>query len=263
MGMKVYVNIPNNDFTGQKTIIGQYRQDGETAVFYKSPLEMYEPLSADLIKDTTYSPSENPTGEYELLMNRKIAGDVTSEQGPQTLTIFEASGLQSSPYNGYKYMGISADFKSLLGGFSPTTGDYGLRVVVKYLQENEVTDDTQIKEKIFTLSAVKDMFGDVYNFKTYFPQEALYNVEDLIIDSVKVEFYQDGNFLNTEGNLITYDTTGIIGKVPNNIFMKNLSIVFGNDPISDNDRVKIYPLNGTTYDSAQKESLNLKAIKLQ
>ena len=263
MGMKVYVNIPNNDFTGQKTIIGQYRQDGETAVFYKSPLEMYEPLSADLIKDTTYSPSENPTGEYELLMNRKIAGDVTSEPGPQTLTIFEASGLQSSPYNGYKYMGISADFKSLLGGFSPTTGDYGLRVVVKYIQENEVTDDTKIKEKIFTLSAVKDMFGDVYNFKTYFPQEALYNVEDLIIDSVKVEFYQDGNFLNTEGNLITYDTTGIIGKIPNNIFMKNLSIVFGNDPISDNDRVKIYPLNGTTYDSAQKESLNLKAIKLQ
>lgn len=263
MGMKVYVNIPNNDFTGQKTIIGQYRQDGETAVFYKSPLEMYEPLSADLIKDTTYSSSENPTGEYELLMNRKIAGDVTSEEGPQTLTIFEASGLQSSPYNGYKYMGISADFKALLGGFSPTTGDYGLRVVVKYIQENEVTDDTKIREKIFTLSAVKDMFGDVYNFKTYFPQEALYNVEDLIIDSVKVEFYQDGNFLNTEGDHITYDITGIIGKVPNNIFMKNLSIVFGNDPISDNDRVKIYPLNGTTYDSAQKESLNLKAIKLQ
>lgn len=32
MGNKVYVTIPNNDFTGRKLIIGQYKQDGEEGV---------------------------------------------------------------------------------------------------------------------------------------------------------------------------------------------------------------------------------------
>ena len=264
MGMKVYVNIPNNDFTGQKTIIGQYRQDGEKAVFYKSPLEMYEPSGVDLVKDTVYTSNTNGADEFGLLADRTEAGNANSDPGAQTITIFKAAGLQDSPYNGYKYMGMSADFKTLIGGYHPTGGDYGLRVIVKYIQELEVTEDTTIQEKIFTLSAVKDMFGAIYNFKTYFPQEALYNVENLTIDSVEVQFYQDGYFVDDNQAPFTYDTGGmVIDEFPNNILVKNLSIVFGNDPINENDQVKIYTLNGTTYDSAQKESLNQKTIKLQ
>ena len=65
MGAKVYVNIPNNNFDNQKIIVGQQVGENEQSIFFRSPLERYQPVT-----DNVLTLSENPIqNEYELVAN--------------------------------------------------------------------------------------------------------------------------------------------------------------------------------------------------
>jgi hypothetical protein len=49
MGAKVYVNIPNNNFDNQKTIIGQHISENEQSIFFRSPLAGYQPMTDNIL----------------------------------------------------------------------------------------------------------------------------------------------------------------------------------------------------------------------
>lgn len=185
---------------------------------------------------------------------------------PQSITLFKATGLENNTtYQARKYLGISADFKTLLNTFNPIGGDYGIKVLIEYVNKLQVGEvDSDLKLKVFNLSTA-DMVGSIYNFTTYYHQEALFNIENLQIHSIAVIFYQDGGFKDNENQTIphTYTMGGNEVLYDDNILVKNIDIRLGNDISNNRDTLKIYTLNGTSYDSAQKDALNSKNIYLQ
>ena len=141
MGTKVYVNIPNDDFKEQKHIIGPYVADGESAVFYKNPLNDFLPLTGNLLDDKEFGEKKNGYDTtYGLVANYNKQGKTVSvemdgeiQEVPakdEVVEIYRAPDLNGSVYQGYKYLGISAEFKTLLNTFSPIAGDYGIVVTV-------------------------------------------------------------------------------------------------------------------------------------
>ena len=70
IGMQVHVNIPNNDYTGQKTIIGQYKREGEQGVWYRSPWENFSSDVNNIVLDALYKDDgQNVTDTGELVAN--------------------------------------------------------------------------------------------------------------------------------------------------------------------------------------------------
>ncbi len=290
IGMKVYVNIPNNDFGNQKTIIGQYKEDNEQAVFFRSPLDGFLPLTNNILEDSKIGNINiDPNSETGLLANyNKEKNEAVS----QLLVLYQSDSLTNtetyiedgkeyerevSPYSGYKYLGISADFKVLLKQFDTIGGNYGIRIVLEGIQKLDVTENSETIRRVYYLDT-KNMIGSVYNFPVYFKQEALFNVEEFDrLSRIIVGVYQDNTFKDINNNSIPYNKGGLasdgsgvqlIGSDVNellndNIFIKNISIKFGDDDISKRDVAKLITLTGKTYDSAQTDILNKKTINLE
>jgi len=265
MGTQVDVSIPNNDFTGQKTIIGQHMREGDQVSSYVSPFQRYDPLQTGLVDDETYRVyPETVPEEWGLYANGVGTGNEPGEAGESKITIFQAKGLQNSQYdNNYQYLGISGEFKTLLSAYNVRKGEYGLRIGISYVQNLATTEEATIENRVYLLST-SDMIGNLYNFTAYFKQEKLIPLEEnKRISAISVEFYQKGDFKDFENNSITYNTDNVIGAIPKNILLRNLQITFGNDPLKNKDRIKISTTNGTTYDSANTAAANEKNIKLQ
>jgi hypothetical protein len=166
----------------------------------------------------------------------------------------------------YKYIGLSADFKTLLNAFHTTKGDYGIQIFIQYSRNQEGNEANRLYNVItYRLSAL-DMIGAVYNFNTFYNQEALFQIDNdiesgVLIHRIGVMFYQDNNFENHDGKINTlYEQNHL-----KNIFMKSLSVQFGDDlPDEVTDEATIYTTNGQFYDSAQlNEKLNEKRIYLK
>ena len=272
MGTKVYVNIPNDDFKEQKHIIGPYVSDGESAVFYKNPLTDFQPLTGNILQDSEVGKKKN---NYDttcgLVANYNKQGKtviIDNEEVPskeEVVEIYRAPDLNGSSYQGYKYIGISADFKTLLNTFSPIAGDYGIVVTIWHAVKYDVQEDSAIEKRDYFLS-VKDMIGNVYNFNTYFKQAVLYDISAFgDIQSIIIGFYQRGNFLMSNNKEVPthYTLNGEKHLLSDNILIRNVSVTFGDDLMEDNDRATISTRNGSTYDPAQKDVLNYKNIKLQ
>ena len=114
------------------------------------------------------------------------------------------------------------------------------------------------------------MIGNVYNFNTFYKQEALFKLDNepehgMLINQVAVLFYQDGEFRSNDNTLISPLSPMDNKPLPDNIFVKDIGIWFGDEiEQDDDDEVEIYTLNGQMYDSAQtNDKLNQKRIHLK
>lgn len=281
IGMQVHVNIPNNDYTGQKTIIGQYKREGEQGVWYRSPWENFSPDVNNIILDTLYKDAglENTT-EGKLVANWDLtvtnSNEVPTEEGPKAQRIVlyrsdslnDANKIKQRSYQDYKFIGIKADFKTLFSELNVGSGDYGIRVTLQYDKKDETIEDIKYTYQTLTLGT-GDMVGSIYNFNTYYTQEALYELqkdEGASLNAISVELYQNGDFISKNGDIVAYSyQIGEEEKRINNpnILMRGLDIRFGNGPIDKDNTIQIYTTNGLTYDSAQKDSLNSKNIYLR
>ena len=280
IGMQVHVNIPNNDYTGQKTIIGQYKREGEQGVWYRSPWENFSPDVNNIVLDALYKDDgQNVTDTGELVANWDLtvtnSNEIAIEEGPKSQSIIlyrsnslnDANKIKQRSYQDYKFIGIKADFKTLFSGLDINSGDYGIRVVLQYSKKDETVEDVKYTHQTVTLGT-SDMVGSIYNFNTYYTQEALYELnkdEGASLSAIDIELYQNGDFINKDGdNAIYYYTINNKNYINNpNILMRGLDIRFGNDPIDKDNTIQIYTTNGLTYDSAQKDSLNKKNIYLR
>ena len=264
MGTKVYVNIPNDDFKEQKHIIGPYVADGESAVFYKNPLTDFQPLTGNILQDGEVGQKKsNYDTIYGLVANYNKQEKIDKKE--EVVEIYRAPDLNGSGYQGYKYIGISADFKTLLNTFSPIAGDYGIVVTIWHAVKYDVQEDAAIEKRDYFLS-VKDMIGNVYNFNTYFKQAVLYDISAFgEVQSIIVGFYQRGNFFMSNNKEVPthYTLNGESYLLSDNILVRNVSVTFGDDLMEDNDRATIFTRNGSTYDPVQKDILNTKTIELR
>lgn len=162
-----------------------------------------------------------------------------------------------------------------LNRLETVSGDYGLYIKVKYTDE---IDTTASQEKTFNFSQ-NDMYGDVYNFTTYFSQEAVFDISDVgNITSIEAFLYQGSNFKKikstADGNddyelipskIVEKDQTGEIiytEEMQPNIFVDNIKISLGYDLNNfDNDAVIAYTLDSAQYSSSDSAKAREREIQ--
>lgn len=161
-----------------------------------------------------------------------------------------------------------------LNRLETVSGDYGLYIKIKYTDE---VDTNTSNEKTFNFSQ-NDMYGDVYNFTTYFAQEAVFNISDIgIINSIEVYLYQGSNFKRIKS---TADDKDNLELIPNkikytdiddklyttemepNIFVDNIQVSLGYDLNNfENDTVIVYTLNSAQYSSSDNSASRKREIR--
>ena len=227
-GASVYVVIPEGDFSKRKIITGKHIEDGGEYYTYISPFRNYLDITGNFIK--------NENSKFGLIANGKDT----------TLSIFtwEKDSKNSEPiFPKYTRMGIKGNFKTLLHSLNPVTGHYGLGVRITGATAKDVTSNKKTVEENYYFLDSDEFYGNIYNFETYYPQEMVIDISNLLeIQKIELLLYQKNDF---------YDITKakIVAASYNNIFVESPYLSFG---FSADDFVKdslfLYTLDGETYD---------------
>ena len=250
-GDNVYVTIPNGDFNNQKQIIGKYVNPGDS-LNYVSPLESYVDITGDLC---------NFTSGAGLLANRP---DIVKEDAPVEIhskkTIWKAN-IQNG--KAFERLCIKADFKTWLKNLNTNSGNYGLCLYVKYV--NEGSDVEQTTQFIFDSDS---MCGNPYNFNTYFTQEKIFDISHIKgqITQMELVFYQDFNFTDTSGIDIPYyiKKGDEIEYLIENIYVNNIYIGLGYDINRfKEDAILLFCNNKSTYNYSSQTQENRKKLEIR
>lgn len=197
-GNSVLVTIPNGDFTMQKTIIGRIASVDTTPFKYMSPLDSMIKIENTMLKDIMIP-------ETGLLANQMMVNGANSTSGTM-IKCFEVpeSIVNSAQFKGFTRLGIQADFKTILNGLDIKEGSYGLKI---YIHADKITSPGEVdKEGLWELTfSSSEMVGNPYKFATYFQQEKVFDISDIAnIKKIEVYLYQNSNFKDISGNLISH-----------------------------------------------------------
>lgn len=255
-GNQVQVVIPNGDYTMQKTIIGRISTTNTTPFNYVSPLDTMIKITNNVF-DNARTVYGNNTG---LLAN-----------GTKVITepIYSLEGYNK--LDGYTRLGLSANFRSWLSESDVASGSYGIKVL---LYTNKVKQAGEQPENIvYELNFdSSDMIGNPYQFEDYFYQEKCFDISSISsISKLEVYFYQNSNFIDGAGNLISYqmesciidgEQSQLIDK-PNNLFVNDVKIFLGYEVGAFTDEtLMLYTPNSLTYRYNKEEvkEINLRWI---
>ena len=117
IGQSVYVLIPNGDYSNQKIITGKYLSDNNDIYVYKSPWESFINITDNLFNDATDILASD---KYSLIAN----GDT------KEVLLWSNENLN---LKGYTTIGVKAKFKTLLDSFNTTSGHYGIRIKIRFI----------------------------------------------------------------------------------------------------------------------------------
>lgn len=109
------------------------------------------------------------------------------------------------------------------------------------------------------------MYGNPYNFEGYYSQEIVIDTSAVAkIHNIKIYLYQKGNFKDSNNDLISYANDFNMLVPPNNIFVKDIYMGLGisADEI-ENEYVRLYSLDGSTYVIDDKGQIDSKTIRLK
>lgn len=171
---KVYVLIPNGDWSSKKIILNAYQsEDDEKPMRYISPRERLAII-------TTYN--SHKSEEIRLIANKKS----------KTQEIFSENIDSASDINKADTIYIRGLFKTFLEG---SHGTYGLSV--------DVTFDNGIVQ-VYPLSSKKDMYGDPYNYQIFSLQEMAYKLpkEKGIIKKIECSVFALDDFNEAQNDNI-------------------------------------------------------------
>lgn len=226
-GSWVYVQIPNGDFNNQKIITGRYINNNTEYYTYTPDLDSYVDITKNLVDGDKTSVGLVANGSKTQVV---IWEDVNFSHGMK-----------------YDKLGLKGEFRTWLSSAKTVNGNYGLRLDV--ISEDMNTSQVDPSYKLYTLKLDSDNFyGDVYNFETYYQQEVVFDISHIRkIVSLRLVFYQDGNFINEKGR----EVAGFLEdgtELDANIFVQNPFVSLGYDLKSfDTDKVLLYTLDSQTY----------------
>lgn len=234
----VYVTIPNGNYENQKIIIGKKTSNTDKPFVFTTPFDTMVDLTGNIISSINWS----------ALANEK---DIRVKEG--NTASFPNLSLAS-----YTRLGISANFQTWIG--EAVTGNYGLKFILHTRTQNTVgiakkeTDKDYYKYSDYDIYLqVSDMYGNPYNFESYYNQQKVIDITDCgEIIGIDIELFQDGNFVDAFGNAVpSIDSMDM--RLFDNIFVKDIYICAGND-ISEfnNDYVKLYTTEKTTYTKEER-----------
>lgn len=217
-GNSVLVNIPNGDYSMQKTIMCRISADDTTPFNYTSPMDTMLKITNNIFDNAKVIHGEN----FGLLAN-------DSNKSTATKPIYSLT--ESAGFAGFTRLGVTANFKSLLNGLDVTSGTYGL----KLLLYTETSTSPGVKDNaVYELSFnSSDMIGNPYQFESYFYQEKVFDISSINnIKQIDVYFYQNGKFYDGNNNYIEWQyIDSLLGptRLQNNLFVDDVKIYLGYD----------------------------------
>lgn len=232
----VYVQIPNGDWDQQKFIIGKKKSKDTTVATYNNPFQQFIDITGNVIVPIVDNSliANHPNELSKVIWNYDIkTGDI--------------------PLAGFTRLGLQAQFQSWLDGYELIAGNYGLRLKLN-------RNDSGEWDYVIVLDT-NDMNGDPYNFESYFQQEIVVDISGLsTINSMMLEFFQDNDFVNKEGEKVPYKDEISGDDLFPNLFVKDVYLSFGYDVSEYNDgKLSIYSADGIGYGA--ENTKNIKEIK--
>lgn len=222
VGDQVLVNVPQNDYSKAKTIMGyasNMNEDNNVA-YYAQPIDRFINLTGNLV---------GGAGQYSLRASTSEASYVEMKN--------EVSRTQ-----GFTRLGISGKFRAALSNFQPSAGTYGVKVIVNY-------DDSQTVEYTFSNNT---FFGNKYN-DILTPQSAVFELPNYnTINSVVAYFFQNGEFEFNDDTI--YNSQ--VGS-PSNLFVEDLQIELGIPTGAAGEYLHLYTDLGLSYQNTVNRNIYL------
>lgn len=265
VGNYVYVLVPNGDLTQQKTILGKYVSSNSEYYTYTKPSDTFVNITGNISEQGRFFIYESEDGSknevdktplsYGIVANGIDLVD-NSEPGPTVKNIWEIKDVEIGSYD---RLCITAGFKTLLSNYNLCSGNYGLRIILQC--ENKTTTQTNDLKKYYSFEFdSNDMYGDPYNFETFYTQECVIDIGEITkkenIVSILVSLYEKGNFVNDKNQRIP----AIINR---NILLDDndspLNIAFGYDLSQfTDDKVFLYSFDSHYYATYLTDDLKEK-----
>ena len=289
-GDVVYVTIPQGDYENQKMIVGKKTSETEKPFNFVTPFDSFFSMTGNLAATASSA--------------GLVANDIMDKTKPikecMTYTTLFDQKVDDKDIIKYTRLGIKAEFKSWIK--NAVRGNYGLEILLTTEKQGTVGKDVAEGTYTYILDS-SSMYGNPYNFETFYNQEMVLDISDKDIGKVtniKVNFYQAANFYDQFNEPIPSSLNGFkteidtnryvyypvgsetgeeIGnsgyyisvgdKLNSNLFVENLEIHFGYDiSVFTNDYVEIYTADRDSYRRSTKvgetnEGVNKKETNMR
>lgn len=261
-GDKVYVQIPKGDYNSTKFIVGKKADKNED-----KPYNFVNPFNTFI----------DLTGNFFIAKdNNKEIWSILANGNEEEIEITPNGGIAfTDEQQGFTRLGLRAVFRAWLETLGVVSGNYGLKLNIYGIKDDTADNIKKIENSIKNNGEIpliasidldtNDMYGNPYNFEGYYSQEIVIDTSAVAkIYNIKIFLYQKGNFKDSNNNLISYVNDFNMSIPPNNIFVKDIYMGLGisADEI-ENEYVRLYSLDGSTYVIDDKGQIDSKTIKLK
>lgn len=261
-GDKVYVQIPKGDYNSTKFIVGKKTDKNED-----KPYNFVNPFNTFI----------DLTGNFFIAKdNNKEVWSILANGNEEEIEITPNSGITfTDEQQGFTRLGLRADFRAWLETLGVISGNYGLKLNIYGIKDDTADNIKKIENSIKNNGEIpliasidldtNDMYGNPYNFEGYYSQEIVIDTSAVAkIYNIKIFLYQKDNFKDSNNNLISYVNDFNMSIPPNNIFVKDIYMGLGisADEI-ENEYVRLYSLDGSTYVIDNKGQIDSKTIRLK
>lgn len=259
---KVYVQIPKGDYNSTKFIVGKKTDKNEDKPYnFVNPFNTFIDLTGNF-----FVAKDNNKEVWSILANGSEKEIEITPKGGITFT---------DEQQGFTRLGLRADFRAWLETLGVVSGNYGLKLNIYGIKDDTADNIKKIEASIKNNGEVpliasidldtNDMYGNPYNFEGYYSQEIVIDTSAVAkIYNIKIYLYQKGNFKDSNNDLISYANDFNMSVPPNNIFVKDIYMGLGisTDEI-ENEYVRLYSLDGSTYVIDDKGQIDSKTIRLK
>lgn len=261
-GDKVYVQIPKGDYNSTKFIVGKKTDKNED-----KPYNFVNPFNTFI----------DLTGNFFIAKdNNKEVWSILANGNEEEIEITPNGGITfTDEQQGFTRLGLRADFRAWLETLGIVSGNYGLKLNIYGIKDDTADNIKKIENSIKNNGEIpliasidldtNDMYGNPYNFEGYYSQEIVIDISAVAkIYNIKIFLYQKDNFKDSNNNLISYANDFNVSIPPNNIFVKDIYMGLGisADEI-ENEYVRLYSLDGSTYVIDDKGQIDSKTIRLK
>lgn len=236
VGQRVYVLIPQGDYSQQKLIQGRYFQPFDSVEFADEDFNDYYPLAPIKLSKT------------------ELTLEPTKEK-----TVHSLCTINGNPeINDKQYLALSFKLASNFGqNVLRNSYVFGLEVNLKFSSSETTSSKTIPDDVTYSLSS-RDILGDPYNYLSWHLCRALielphYENENYRITQVNIAVKEQGPLTTLDGSALPESAS---------FNLKDIEVSFGNKVNKIGDTIIISTLQGTDYDSAQKKESNQKDIYL-
>lgn len=261
-GDKVYVQIPKGDYNSTKFIVGKKTDKNED-----KPYNFVNPFNTFIDLTGNFFVAKN---------NNKEVWSILANGNEEEIEITPNGGITfTDEQQGFTRLGLRADFRAWLETLGVVSGNYGLKLNIYGIKDDTADNVKKIENSIKNNGEIpliasidldtNDMYGNPYNFEGYYSQEIVIDTSAVAkIYNIKIFLYQKDNFKDSNNNLISYANDFNMSIPPNNIFVKDIYMGLGisADEI-ENEYVRLYSLDGSTYVIDDKGQIDSKTIRLK